>query len=72
MALLIFALYLFLAVLEVPPLIHKREIRQVVIYFLFYMGALVVSVLLALQVEIPTPADPINRYINLIKGYLGG
>lgn len=72
MALLIVGLYIALAFLEIPPLIQKKDRKQVVVYCMLYIGALVISVLLTLQVKLPSPADPIDRLLTLIKGYLGG
>lgn len=56
--------YTFVALLQVPSLIEKKYWRELAAFSVFYMVALILSILYALDVKIPSPYEAIGYLIE--------
>ncbi|WP_129597451.1 hypothetical protein [Anaerophilus nitritogenes] len=68
MVILIILAYLIIGVIEIVPLIQKRQKKEIILYVTLFLTAFVMSVLLSLGVEIPSPAKPIERVVKAVIG----
>jgi hypothetical protein len=60
--------FIVMLVINLPPLIKKRELKMLIIYGCIYTTALVLCILLTLEVKIPSPlvlADSLFKSLNL-------
>lgn len=63
---IIFLLIIFaiIAYINVPPLIRKKHWRDLIVYLGFYAIALTLSILLTLNISIPSPIKGIQYVIK--------
>jgi len=60
--------YVVIGTIEIVPLYKKNKRKELAVYIIFFMAAFIISLLLSLGVEIPSPAKPIE---NIVKAILG-
>lgn len=60
--------YLIVGLVEIIPLIKKERKKELVLYSAIFLLAFVISLLLSLGVDLPSPATPIENVINFIVG----
>ncbi len=60
--------YLVLGILEIPPLIKKQQTKELVLYSVFFTLAFVLSILLVLGVNLPSPAKMLERVVTTFLG----
>lgn len=60
--------YIMVGVIEMVPLYKKNKNRELVVYSFFFASAFILSLLLSLGVEIPSPAKPIEKIVKTIIG----
>lgn len=68
MLMVVIIIYGVIGILEIPPLVKKKEKKDLIVYISLYSVALVLSVLISLGVKIPSPADPIKKIVEYIIG----
>ncbi|SMB87965.1 hypothetical protein SAMN00017405_1804 [Desulfonispora thiosulfatigenes DSM 11270] len=68
MVILIILAYLIIGVLEIYPLIEQKKKKELIAYSLTFSIAFVMSLLLSLGVEIPSPVYPIENAVKAIMG----
>ncbi len=68
MYILIILGYLIIGVFEIVPLVKHKQIKELVVYSILFSFAFTLSLLLSLDVKIPSPAIPIE---NIIKSIIG-
>ena len=57
--------YLIVGFSEVAYLLIKQQKKEAIIYSIFMTGALVLSLLLAFGVKIPSPIEPIKNALSI-------
>lgn len=62
--------YLIVGFSEVAYLIIKRQIKEAIVYSIFMTGALVLSLLLAFGVKIPSPIEPIKNVLSIFGKFM--
>ena len=67
-AILVIFVYVIILGFECIPLIKKKQIGEMILFFTLGISAMVISVLLTLGVSVPSPSDPIKRFIEMIFG----
>ena len=65
MVILIILGYIIIGAVEIIPLIKKKQKKELIVYSVFFVSAFIISLLLALGVEIPSPAEYIEKFITL-------
>lgn len=68
MTILILLLYLLAGSLEIFYLYKHRQIKELTLYSVTIVAAIVISMLLSNGVKIPSPAKPIKQVISIIIG----
>ncbi|WP_053955687.1 hypothetical protein [Inediibacterium massiliense] len=68
MVILIILAYLIIGVLEIVPLVKKKQKKELILYMTLFLTAFVMSILLSLGVKIPSPAKPIERVVKAVIG----
>ncbi len=68
MVVLVILAYGIIGVIELIPLIKEKKMKEIILYSVFFSAAFVISLLLSLGVEIPSPAGPIEK---VVKGIIG-
>lgn len=53
-----------MVILEVPQLLEKKLIKELLIFFIFLVFGTVLSILLALGVAVPNPIDFLNYVLK--------
>jgi len=53
---------------EITPLIKNTQKRELILYSIIFGLAFLLSLLLSLGVEIPSPAEPIEAVVDFIIG----
>lgn len=69
MLIILLLIYLFLALLDAPDLIHKKYWGELAVYSGLMLAALVLSVLMVMDVPLPAVTTGIS---DLIKAFLWG
>lgn len=59
-----------ISLFEIPPLIKKKWWREVIVYFLLLSGGLTLSVLLCLNVSIPSPLELIIKIYSPVTNFI--
>jgi hypothetical protein len=65
---LIIIVYLLIALAEMPPLLKKKQTKELVVYSVLYGCALVLSILLVFGVEFPSTINWIAKVVQLVRG----
>lgn len=65
--LIVFAFVIVLG-FECVPLINKKQIGEIILYSTLGISAMVLSVLLTLGVSLPSPSNPIKKFVEMIIG----
>lgn len=60
--------YLIVGFVEIIPLIKKGRKKELILYSAIFLSAFVISLLLSLGVDLPSPATPIENAIKFIVG----
>lgn len=60
--------YIMVGAIEMIPLYKKNKKRELIVYTFFFGSAFILSLLLSLGVEIPSPAKPIEKIVKAIIG----
>ncbi|KXG74737.1 hypothetical protein [Thermotalea metallivorans] len=68
MVILVILFYLIIGIIEIMPLMGKKQKKELVLYGVLYGIAFVTSILLSLGVDIPSPAKPIENIVIAIMG----
>ncbi len=68
MVILIILGYVVIGIIEIIPLIKKGEKKELVVYSIIFISSFIISILLGLGFELPSPATPIE---NVIKSIIG-
>jgi len=68
MFLLIILFYVIIGLLEIIPMIKRGERKETVVYCIFLSLSFILSLLLSLGVEIPSPAKSLEKVIDSIIG----
>lgn len=68
MVILVILFYLIIGIIEIMPLVVKKQKRELVLYGILYGIAFVTSILISLGVDIPSPAKPIEKIVFTIIG----
>ena len=67
-----FLLFIFFTIIDSVTLFKNKEIKVIIIYYIMILISAVLVILIALDVEIPSPADAfeaiIKKFINIDKG----
>lgn len=66
MFVLVILAYLVIGLIEIIPLIKKGQMKELTLYSVLFLSAFVLSLLLSLGVDIPSPAVPIEKLVNAI------
>lgn len=68
MFVMIILAYAGVGLYEIFPLYKSKQKRELVLYSVIFTLAFILSLLLSLGVEIPSPADPIEAAVDFIIG----
>jgi len=68
LVLLVIVVYSIIAFIEVPPLVQNQQKKELILYSFALSAAFVISLLLSLDVKVPSPAVPIEKAIKTIMG----
>ncbi len=68
MFIIIIIIYLIIGIVEMYPLYKKNQKKELILYSVLFFVAFVMSLLLSLGIEIPSPADGIEK---IVKGIVG-
>lgn len=60
--------YIIIGTIEMVPLYKKNQKKELIVYAFFFTAAFIISLLLSLGVEIPSPTKPIERIVKSIMG----
>lgn len=63
---IVIALYIAIGLYEIAPLIKEKQYRELWLYGSFLGTAFLVSILLSLNVKIPSPAKAIEAMVEMI------
>lgn len=55
MVVLLVGIFSFMALMDLPALIREKNIKEIIVYGIFFVLAFVMSMLLVFGVEIPSP-----------------
>lgn len=59
-------IYISIIIIEIIPMIRNRKKNMVITYIIFMAISLILSVLLSLEVKIPSPASAIEKIVFTI------
>ncbi len=65
---MIIVVYLIIGFLEIAPLVKKNKNKELILYCSLFTISLVISILLGLGVEIPSPAKYIEKVVLMVIG----
>jgi hypothetical protein len=68
MILLIILVYAVIGFFEISALIKQQKMKEIILYSFVFLSAFVLSILINLGVQIPSPAKPIENTVKIIKG----
>ncbi|SHK04548.1 hypothetical protein [Paramaledivibacter caminithermalis] len=60
--------YLIVGTIEMIPLYKENRKKELIIYSIFFTAAFIISLLLSLDVKIPSPTKPIENIVNKVLG----
>jgi hypothetical protein len=66
----ILAIGVIISLFEIPPLIKKKWWKEIIVYFLLLSAGLFFSVLLSLNIAIPTPIDFISKIYSPVTNFI--
>lgn len=66
--LIVVIIYIAVAIIQIPGLVKKKLWKDLVVFSLFYIAAVVLSSLFALGVEIPSPMKGVQYVIEDVFG----
>lgn len=66
MVILIIALYFLIGFFEIFPLLKGGQYQKLWLYGALFLAAFVISILLSLDIKIPTPAKPIQKIVEMV------
>lgn len=55
--------YAFICVVELTPLIKRKQIRELLAYSTIISIAFTLSILLGLGIDLPDPSEPIRKFV---------
>jgi hypothetical protein len=59
-----------ISLFEIPPLVKKKWWREIIVYFLLLSAGLMLSILLCLNVPIPSPLDLIIKIYSPVTNFI--
>lgn len=65
---MIIVVYLIIGFLEIVPLVKNHKKKELILYCSIFSVSLVISILLGLGVEIPSPAKYIEKVVLMVIG----
>lgn len=68
MFILVIIAYSIIGILEIIPLIKKNQRKELILYTALFTIAFIMSLLLSLDVKIPSPAKPIEKMVKAVMG----
>lgn len=73
MIILVILFYIIIGLLEIPPLLQnirkeKQDKKEFIVYISLFSIAFVLSILLSLGIELPSPIKPIESIVTWIIG----
>lgn len=68
MFILVIMLYIIVMFFEIVPLLKEKNSKKTIFYFSLIMFSLIISVLLSLGVQLPSPSNQIKNIILSIFG----
>lgn len=68
MFILVILAYIIIGIVEILPMVKKNQKKELVLYSIIFSGAFVLSLLLSLGINVPSPARPIEKVIQAITG----
>jgi len=68
MIIVVIGIYLTIGIIEMLPLYKGKKLKEFIFYCLLWSYAFVISILLMLDVDIPSPMIPIEKVVLKILG----
>ncbi len=68
MFVLVILVYILIGIIEIVPLIKNNQKKELILYSFLFGAAFILSLLLSLGVDIPSPADYIQKAVEAIIG----
>lgn len=62
----VIAVYVIIAAIDLPYLIKNKKTKELVVFSMIFVLGLVVGILVALQVPIPSVVKPIDELVKLL------
>lgn len=59
-------IYIIIIIIEIIPMIRNKKRNMIMTYIIFMATSLILSVLLSLEVKIPSPASAIEKIVYAI------
>lgn len=66
MFILVILAYAVIGFIEIVPLVKRKQKKEVILYSVTFSCAFILSLLLSLGVDIPSPARPIERVVKAV------
>ena len=67
-AILVIFVYIVILGFEFIPLIKKKQMGEIILFFILGISSMAISVLLTIGVTIPSPSEPIRMFIEMLFG----
>lgn len=67
MFMLIILIYIIIAILEIYPLVEQKKKKEIIAYSITLFIAFGMSLLLSLDVDIPSPVHALEKLVEVIK-----
>lgn len=68
MFVLIILAYIIIGIIEIVPMVKKKQKKELILYSVTLMIAFIISLLLSLGVDIPSPAKAIEKIVLTVIG----
>lgn len=68
MFVLVILVYIIIGVIEIIPMVKKNQKKEIILYSVILMIAFIISLLLSIGVEIPSPAKAIEKIVLTVLG----
>lgn len=69
MFLFVLAVFVLIGFIEMTPLVRAGRIKELILYASIFLAAFVISLLLSLNVKLPSPARAMDDVLKLLIGF---
>jgi hypothetical protein len=66
MFLLVIAVFGIIGFLEILPLVKQGQVKELILYVSIFLAAFIISLLLSMNIKLPSPAQPMDELIKVV------